>query len=543
MNTPITRSSRWAISALRERLLAQRTSAGHWEGELSSSALSTATAVCALTVVGGNDGLVRDGVRWLIENQNDDGGFGDAEGCPSNISTTTLAWATLSMHAASGVARAEEWLEERVGALTAESMASAISRVYREDRTFSVPILTHCALAGRFGWEHISALPFELAVLPHSWFKWVGLPVVSYALPALIAIGQAQHRHCPTRNPLSRLLRGLTQRKTLCVLESIQPESGGFLEATPLTSFVTMSLAGSGLKDHPVTRQGVQFLTESVREDGSWPIDTNLATWVTTLSINALGADAFSPAERSYLKRWLLDQQYTVVHPYTKSAPGGWAWTDLPGGVPDGDDTSGALLALSVLGDDPEIRIAATAGVKWLIDLQNKDGGIPTFCRGWGKLPFDRSSPDLTAHALRAWRAWRSLDPRIDSAMDRAVRHLLHSQHPDGAWIPLWFGNPWTADQTNPVYGTARVLQCGDLLPAEARRRGEQFLYSVQKANGSFGTIEDTALAVAALGDERGARWLEERADFEASPIGLYFAKLWYSEKLYPLIFAVSALK
>ena len=528
---------------MRERLLAERTHAGHWEGELSSSALSTATAVCALTIVREHDGIVRDGIRWLDDHQNDDGGFGDADGCPSNISTTTLAWATLSMHGASAADRAEDWLEERVGELTAESMATAISHVYGEDRTFSVPILTHCALAGRCGWDHIRALPFELAALPQAWFSLVGLPVVSYALPALIAIGIAQHRHHPTGNPFRRRLRDVTEQTTLRLLESVQPASGGFLEATPLTSFVTMSLAGSGLAHHPVTRKGVEFLTTSVRDDGSWPIDTNLSTWVTTLAINALGADAFSLEERDYLKHWLLDQQYTVVHPYTKSAPGGWAWTDRTGGVPDGDDTSGALLALSVLGDDPEIRNAATAGVRWLIDLQNADGGIPTFCRGWGKLPFDRSSPDLTAHALRAWQAWRSLDPRIDAAMDRGVRYLLQSQQPDGAWIPLWFGNPWSADQTNPVYGTAQVLRCGNLLPADARQRGKQFLYSIQRTDGSFGTIEDTALAVTALDDERGARWLAGRADFKPSPIGLYFETLWYSEKLYPLIFAASALK
>ncbi|MEZ6048428.1 MAG: hypothetical protein R3C11_23220 [Planctomycetaceae bacterium] len=40
--------------------------------------------------------------------------------------------------------------------------------------------------------------------------------------------------------------------------------------------------------------------------------------------------------------------------------------------------------------------------MNWLLDLQNRDGGWPTFCRGWGALPFDRSAPDLTAHALRA---------------------------------------------------------------------------------------------------------------------------------------------
>ena len=595
---------------MRERLLAARTPAGHWEGELSSSPLSTATAVTALSIAGGNEALVRGGLRWLAAHQNADGGFGDADGCPSNISTTTLAWATLGQHHAVGRERAEAWLSRRVGPLTAESLAAAITHVYGDDRTFAVPILTHCALAERFGWEHVPVLPFELAALPRAWFKWVGLPVVSYALPALIAIGQAQHHHHPTANRAGRAVRDAVRARTLGILESIQPASGGFLEAAPLTSFVTMALAGSGLVEHPVARRGVAFLTDSVRGDGSWPIDTNLATWLTTLSINALGGTAFTAEERRYLRRWLLDQQYRVVHPYTQSAPGGWAWTDLPGGVPDGDDTPGALLALAELGGhgetargaeadaavagreasaghgvtraqvgsgqprtergrtrtsnaaptrhgagrtqrsfrhglpavDDETRAAAAAGVGWLIDLQNDDGGIPTFCRGWGRLPFDQSSPDLTAHALRAWRAWRGLDPRVDRAMERAVAYLARHQRPDGSWVPLWFGNPWTPDQTNPVYGTARVLECRDLLPAATRWRGERFLWTMQQDDGSFGTIEETALAVAATGDARGRHWLLTRAAFEPSPIGLYFAKLWYFEKLYPLIFTVAAL-
>ena len=77
----------------------------------------------------------------------------------------------------------------------------------------------------------------------------------------------------------------------------------------------------------------------------------------------------------------VLAQQFRSPHPYTNAAPGGWAWTDLPGGVPDADDT-GALLALHNLGDiDATVRSAASAGIRWLLDLQNHDGGIPTFCR------------------------------------------------------------------------------------------------------------------------------------------------------------------
>src|SRR4029453_4569852 len=113
-----------------------------------------------------------------------------------------------------------------------------------KDRTFSVPILTMCALSGRLGagrdaWRRVIPLPFELAVFPHSWFAALRLPVVSYALPALIAIGQARHHHAPSRNPLARLVRNLTRKRSLGVLTGIQPSYGGVLEATPLTSFVT----------------------------------------------------------------------------------------------------------------------------------------------------------------------------------------------------------------------------------------------------------------------------------------------------------------
>ena len=190
-----------------------------------------------------------------------------------------------------------------------------------------------------------------------------------------------------------------------------------------------------------------------MRADGSWPIDTHLATWVTTL-VNALG-EALPDEDRAPIRQWLLAQQYREVHPFTDAAPGGWSWTPLPGGVPDADDTPGALLALKQLGDiDDTTRDAARAGCVWLLDLQNRDGGIPTFCRGWTNLPFDRSSPDLTAHTLRAWLAWRDelpeLADRIDAAIHAAARFLAQSEGAglDG-WAPLWFGNQHEPHEIN----------------------------------------------------------------------------------------------
>jgi squalene-hopene/tetraprenyl-beta-curcumene cyclase len=640
----------------RDALLAERNAAGHWTGELSTSALSTATAVMALEMVrrsrfplaptggGGSDarefdGLISRGIAWLVEHQNSDGGWGDTTKSFSNISTTMLCHAVLHT-VESRESRVESHregrepessrsstLDSRLRAQAYIDRAGGVPAVvarYGKDKTFSVPILTQCALAGLVDWHAITPLPFELACLPAKFYKWVRLPVVSYALPALIAIGQARHHFAPSRNPIVRWMRNAAVGKSLRVLERIQPPNGGFLEATPLTSFVTMSLAGVGLADHPVARRGIDFIVKSVRPDGSWPIDTNLATWVTTLSINALGEDLPADAAEPLLD-WLLGQQYRDVHPYTNADPGGWAWTDLPGGVPDADDTPGALLSLSHTGMNDSY--AFRAGLEWLLSLRNRDGGWPTFCRGWGHLPFDRSGADLTAHALRAMHALLpvrrdlvidsseaigaadviadALTSRLFRQMEQHIQdgfsYLVRSQGTDGSWLPLWFGNQHCPNDENKTYGTARVLaayrDCGRLGDSAAQQ-GLAWLRTNQNDDGGWGgatgtpsSVEETALAVEMLvtadranaecrmrsaespsqsrsqpeGESehsafptphsalrfspettRGLTWLCEAVETgkyrDPSPIGFYFAKLWYFEKLYPIIFTVAAL-
>jgi squalene-hopene/tetraprenyl-beta-curcumene cyclase len=606
-----------ALDQATAALLAARGPHAHWTGELSSSALSTATAVTALAIVDRESSQsefrrsIHSGIEWLATHAHADGGWGDTVKSLSNVSTTILGWAAFG--AVQGgdekfrtvVNRAERWLQDRAGSLNPDLLARTVIARYGKDRTFSVPILTMCALAGRLGpkrtaWSDIIPLPFELAACPHQCFAALRLPVVSYALPALIAMGQAHHYHAPSPNPIARWVRNATRSKTLDVLTAIQPANGGFLEATPLTSFVTMSLAGSGQVNHLVTRRGVKFLIESQRADGSWPIDTNLATWLTTLAVNAIAASEGQPlkeagvfsADRNEsaagIRRWLLEQQHRTEHPYTHAAPGGWAWTDLPGGVPDGDDTAGALLALRHLGEiDDHARDTALVGIRWLLDLQNRDGGMPTFCRGWGALAFDRSSADITAHAIRAWATWfpESQPPvqrQLRAALTRAQKFLLRTQRANGSWVPLWFGNQFEPNEENATYGTARIVMAlADPAVALIRtspmsgalERALQWLVSAQNADGSWGgfpeglpSVEETSLAVEALaavisagqipmGASRepamramssGVRWLIERIEAgtwtDPAPIGFYFAKLWYYEKMYPLIFTVGAL-
>jgi squalene-hopene/tetraprenyl-beta-curcumene cyclase len=242
-------------------------------------------------------------------------------------------------------------------------------------------------------------------------------------------------------------------------------------------------------------------------------------------------------------------------------------------------------LALRQLANGTGADVApAERGIVWLLGLQNRDGGMPTFCRGFGKLPFDRSSPDLSAHALRAWFAWlddigERLQRRLRAAIRRAIGYVLRVQQPDGAWVPLWFGNQQALPaQHNRLYGTSRVLLAIAACRAErglergwveAGERGLHWLLRAQHTDGGFGaepgcptSIEETALGLEALAAwraqrdpgsvplaaaiDRAATWLsaatKDGTEFPPSPIGLYFAKLWYSEDLYPLAFTVAAL-
>jgi squalene-hopene/tetraprenyl-beta-curcumene cyclase len=102
--------------------------------------------------------------------------------------------------------------------------------------------------------------------------------------------------------------------------------------------------------------------------------------------------------------------------------------------------------------------------------------------------------------------------------------------------------------------------ELGDFPEAD---RGAEWLCAAQNGDGGWGsgrgetpsTIEETSLALRALASRkeaaaavaRGIAWLCEKTkngtDFGAAPIGFYFARLWYFEKSYPIIWATDALR
>ncbi|MGQ8336546.1 hypothetical protein ACUNWD_08355 [Sunxiuqinia sp. A32] len=582
------------FNELSEILLEEMNPQGFWEGELSSSALGVAVAVAALHFYDEKKyhKQILKGLSWLQKNVNEDGSFGDTPESPGNVSTSLLVYAACNLYTLADSETAllqgkiADYLSSQNIDVYSEQVAKVILDHYKKDYTFSVPILTMCGLCGVPGKEafnHIPQLPFELSLVPRKFYRMLNLSVVSYAIPALVAVGIVVFKKKQS-SVFSRKMRQWAIKPSLKLLNHLMPESGGFLEAIPLTAFVSLSLIESGFRDLKVVEKGILFLLETQREDGSWPIDIDLSTWVSTLAVKSLRSmkdEVLSSAGQEKLAAHLVYIHNREVHPFNGSQPGGWGWTNFSGSVPDGDDTPGTILALLQLQSKEAVKKQVLAGCDWLLRLQNKDGGFPTFSKGWGKLPFDQSCADLTGHCLLAISTsidlyGDDLNPldlkRYMRSFNSSLNYLKKNQRKNGSWLPLWFGNQLTADHTNPVYGTARVLtylkdsvvhkwidHSKTLEIRELIEQGEKFLVSVQNDDGSWGggahvpgTIEETALSVSAIISDnnkktaiKGLKWLDEYYQangLQASPIGLYFASLWYDEKLYPLTSYLEAL-
>ncbi len=198
--------------------------------------------------------------------------------------------------------------------------------------------------------------------------------------------------------------------------------------------------------------------------------------WDTALTLRALqasGVPADSPAIGKSI-RWLLDRQIRQPGDWQQTVaaePGGWCFEYQNDFYPDTDDTSMVLMALKDWHDQrrgkngdaatvDETAAAIERGERWLVAMQNRDGGWGAFDRNNNlellcQVPFadhnamiDPSTPDLSGRVVECLSLLGRR--RSDSVMHRAVAYLRGSQESDGSWYGRW--------GVNYIYGTWQTL-------------------------------------------------------------------------------------
>ena len=258
--------------------------------------------------------------------------------------------------------------------------------------------------------------------------------------------------------------------------------------------------------DHPITaRQIDEFSRFEIEEPDTIRVQPCLSpVWDTAIAAFAL-LEAGTPSADAGIQKateWLLQNQILGGGDWQiknrDAEPGGWAFEFRNDCYPDVDDTAFVLMALQNVSynDQPRLDKAIEVGTKWMVSMQNKDGGWGAFDRDndrafLNQIPFadhnamlDPSSPDVTARAVECLGqlGWTLSSTRIH----RAVEYLLKEQLPSGAWYGRW--------GVNYVYGTSGVLRALAAVDAAsypnaepAMKRAVDWLRSVQQNDGGFG--------------------------------------------------------
>ena len=231
--------------------------------------------------------------------------------------------------------------------------------------------------------------------------------------------------------------------------------------------------------------------------------------WDSGIALYALAEAGYRAGSNDKMRkavRWLVGKECRELVGDWKNnvpahvEPSGWYFEFNNAYYPDVDDTAMVAMGLhcAANGEAPDAAEAAKRGVKWILAMQNEDGGWAAFDRTISRpilefVPFadhnaiqDPSCPDITGRTLECLGHLGHTPD--EPAVRKAVDFLKRTQEPEGCWFGRW--------GVNYIYGTWEVLcglrNVGVNMNEPWLRKSAKWLRSVQNDDGSFGESADT---------------------------------------------------
>lgn len=517
-------------------LLSLQKSDGHWVAELEGDCILESEYILLMAFLGRDkDPKCLAAAQYLLENQNTEGGWSQFPGGPTEISGSVKAYFALKIIGLSATDPRMELARKQCLTLGGVTSCNSFTKFY-------------LALLGQLDYQSIPTVPPEILLLPQ-WF-YINLSAMSawtrtILVPLSIMSALKPVRKLPPEMGIQELFIGnpleltppaawdkskISWRNFFLVVDgcfkTIEPWLGGVRSAAIDHAAAWMrerfeNSDGLGAIFPPMIYTVVALKALGVSDNDSemvWALkhleDLQLVNndqlrlqpclspvWDTALALNALATCGYTVAQPEIQRatQWLLAKEVRRKGDWADNVegvePGGWFFEYHNDFYPDTDDTAMVLMALARTKGHlhPEGKSACKRAIRWLLAMQNSDGGWAAFDKDINreiltKVPFadhnamlDPSCADITARILEALAEFGFT--KTHPASIRALEFLAKNQFPDGSWYGRW--------GVNHIYGTWQVLVGLEKMgiPADDPlvKRGANWLASVQKADGSWG--------------------------------------------------------